>query len=307
MKFITHPIICLLAISLSLSAQTAEVPKDRITALREAMSDPSGKQVLIAAHRGDWRNHPENSLAAIRSCVTAGFDIVEIDVRLTADRQPVIIHDKTLDRSTDGEGGVSRRTLASLREIRLRDHAGHPTGEGIPTLREALEACRGQILVFIDKAELCLPEVAAVVSEMKMDDQVILFLRERMTEDSFRRQFAPLVGSRVLFIPLIRTADGPASDYISSVERYLNPVAYALEFDKPDFDLGAISKELSGHGARLLVSPLWPSICGGYDDETAVRNPDATWGRLLRTGTTIMVTDRPHEMLGYLRSESRHP
>jgi glycerophosphoryl diester phosphodiesterase len=307
MRSFLLPIICCGTLILTLSAETPGSPENRIPVLREAISDPSGKHVLIAAHRGDWRNHPENSLAAIRSCIAAGLGIVEIDVRLTADRQPVVIHDKMLGRATDGEGRISQRTLASLREIRLKDHAGNLTGERIPTLREALELCRGRILVFIDKAELCLPEVAAVVSEMKLDDQVILFLRERMTAESFRHQFAPLVGSRVIFIPLIRIKDGPASDYIASVEKYLDPPAYAVEFDQPDFDLASISAELANHKARLLVSSLWPPVCGGFDDETATRDPGAAWGYLLQAGTSVMVTDRPFEMLHYLRTKSRHP
>lgn len=75
---------------------------------------------MVAAHRACWKQAPENSLAAIRDCIALGVDIVEIDVRQTRDGQFVIIHDSTVDRTTDGRGRVEQFSLADLRQLRLR-------------------------------------------------------------------------------------------------------------------------------------------------------------------------------------------
>lgn len=65
------------------------------------------KKVLVVAHRGDWRNAPENSLQAFQNCIAMGVDMIEIDLKMTKDNQLVIMHDNTIDRTTDGKGKVS--------------------------------------------------------------------------------------------------------------------------------------------------------------------------------------------------------
>lgn len=61
------------------------------------------KKVLVVAHRGDWRNAPENSLQAFQNCIAMGVDMIEIDLKMTKDNQLVIMHDNTIDRTTDGK------------------------------------------------------------------------------------------------------------------------------------------------------------------------------------------------------------
>ena len=91
---------------------------------------------LIVAHRGDPRRHAENSLAGFRSALDAGADAVELDVRLTLDGIPVVMHDADISRTTDGVGFVHETTLEELRRLRLAGEAD----ERPPTLREALHA-----------------------------------------------------------------------------------------------------------------------------------------------------------------------
>ena len=77
-----------------------------IKSLKNADSD----RVIVVAHRGDWRNAPENSLQAIKNCIDMGVDIVEIDVRETKDGHLVLMHDKTINRTTNGKGKVNSWT-----------------------------------------------------------------------------------------------------------------------------------------------------------------------------------------------------
>ena len=76
--------------------------------------------VLVAAHRGDWRNYPENSLEGINSAIEMGVDIVELDLQCTKDSVLILMHDNTLDRTTTGKGNVSKYTLDEIRKLNLK-------------------------------------------------------------------------------------------------------------------------------------------------------------------------------------------
>ena len=75
------------------------------------------KRPWVVAHRGYRGLYPENTLAAFEAAIAVGADMVELDVCLTRDRVPVVIHDKTLYRTTDGKGLVSEHSLSELKEL----------------------------------------------------------------------------------------------------------------------------------------------------------------------------------------------
>jgi glycerophosphoryl diester phosphodiesterase len=107
---------------------------------------------LVAAHRGGAALWPENSLMAFRGAAALGVDALEFDVHLTADGEPVVIHDATLDRTTTGRGPVRAMTSTELRTVRLLDRAGAPSEERVPTLAEVLD-------VAATSAVMVLPEI----------------------------------------------------------------------------------------------------------------------------------------------------
>jgi len=123
----------------------------------------------VIAHRGASRRAPENTLAAFRLAFELGADGIELDTKLTADGQVVVLHDATLDRTTTGRGPVSRRTLQELRKLDAGVHFGAEfAGEPIPTLLEVLEALGPQALVNIEVANYAalfdqLPETVAAL------------------------------------------------------------------------------------------------------------------------------------------------
>lgn len=96
-----------------------------------AWRPPAWAPPSVTAHRGGALEAPENTLAAIRNAVQRGADIVEFDVRSTSDHQLVLLHDRTLDRTTDCTGEVFTKTLAEVRECRTEGSA-HP----VPTFDE---------------------------------------------------------------------------------------------------------------------------------------------------------------------------
>src|SRR5712691_1536784 len=92
----------------------------------------------IAAHRGGAALWPENSLAAFAGALALGVDLLEFDVHQSADGEVVVIHDATLERTTEGAGAVYAQPAAALRRLRLRDRDGALTDERVPLLDDVL-------------------------------------------------------------------------------------------------------------------------------------------------------------------------
>lgn len=92
----------------------------------------------LAAHRGGGALWPENSLRAFREALALGVDLLELDVHLSADGVPVVIHDASLDRTTEGTGAVGAHAVADLTRLRLRGPDGTLAEERLPTLDDVL-------------------------------------------------------------------------------------------------------------------------------------------------------------------------
>jgi glycerophosphoryl diester phosphodiesterase len=97
---------------------------------------------LVVAHRGASAAYPENTLASFQGAVEAGADVVELDVRLTADEVAIILHDPDVSATTNGSGFVHALTLDQVKRLDASGGRGRPTE--IPTLREALEFLSGR-------------------------------------------------------------------------------------------------------------------------------------------------------------------
>lgn len=103
------------------------------------------RRPLVVAHAGCAGLAPENTLAGVRIALELGVDAIEVDLHSTADGVPVLLHDDTVDRTTDGSGDVRAMTLAQVRRLDAgaRQHGGRFRGEPLPTLAEALQLTRG--------------------------------------------------------------------------------------------------------------------------------------------------------------------
>ena len=102
--------------------------------------------IFLYAHRGASAEAPENTLAAFRRALAAGADGIELDVHLSADGTPMVIHDDTLERTTDGCGPVAAHPLAALQGLDAGSwFAPHFAGEPLPTLAETLQLLAGRL------------------------------------------------------------------------------------------------------------------------------------------------------------------
>ena len=111
-----------------------------------------GGATLVGGHRGNPAEHPENTLASFQSAIELGVDLIECDVHLSGDGALVVIHDHTLERTTDGSGLVRQHTLAELREL----DAG--AGERLPVLAEVCELVRdGGVGLCIETKQVPIP------------------------------------------------------------------------------------------------------------------------------------------------------
>lgn len=98
----------------------------------------------IMGHRGTPREEPENTLRSLRRALEIGVDAVEVDVHLSRDGRVVVIHDDTVDRTTNGHGRVRDLTFAELRKL----DAGK--GERLPSLEEVIDLVRGRAHLVVE-------------------------------------------------------------------------------------------------------------------------------------------------------------
>lgn len=165
------------------------------------------QKVLRIGHRGAAGHAPENSLAAIRKGIALGVDFVEIDVRRTADGVLVVLHDGTVNRTTNGKGRVDRLCLRDIEKLNAGD------GEHIPTLDEVLRVARGEAGLMLElKVKGVAPQTVEVVREAGFRDPVIYasFLHDELKHV---RTVDPGASLMVLFGSLSRISVPHAMKY----------------------------------------------------------------------------------------------
>lgn len=215
--------------------------------------------VLGIAHRGASRYAPENTLAAIRLALDHGAPAVECDVQRTKDRHLVVIHDQTVDRTTDGRGPVAAHALEDL----LRLDAGRwfgPAfaGERIPTLDEVLEVAGGRALLKLEIKngptfyEGIEQQMVEAIGRRGMEEDVLLI---SFDHESLRRvrALSPRIATGILYAA--RLVDGPGAARAAGAD------ALCISWDYATGDVVS-----GGHGAGLGVF-VWT-----VDDEDVARH-----------------------------------
>lgn len=278
----------------------------RVTKLLENFRNSEGDDVIVVAHRGDWRNAPENSIQAIENCIAMGVDMVELDVQKTKDNHLVIMHDKRLDRTTTGKGFVSDWTLDSLKTLSLKNGLGNPEMfHKIPTLEEALIAAKGKVLVNLDKCYAYFDEALQVVQKTETENQVLIkgFYK---TVEEVQNDLGTTVDS-VLFMPVFHLdRQKNIEKLIDGYQEKIKPLAIELIFEKDTSGVINQLSQIKKKGSRIWVNSLWGSLNAGYEDELAVKNTDSIYGWYLEKGVNIIQTDRPQLLLDYLREKGLH-
>ena len=260
--------------------------------------------VIVVAHRGDWRNFPENSLEAIDNAIKMGVDIVELDVKKTKDGELILMHDRTLDRTTTGKGLVSENTLSDIRKLNLRNGCNIRTIHKVPTLEEALLHAKGKIMINLDQADLYFDQIYELMKKTGTTKQIIMKGRRPVAE--VKKQFGDYLED-VIYMPIVDLDASGAEKHIEAFIKDMSPVAFELLFVK---DTNLLPKKFATtlNGRSLIwYNTLWDTMAGGHDDDMSLQNPDSGYGYLIDTlGCRIIQTDRPACLLDYLRKRKLH-
>ena len=277
---------------------------DKIVA---AMHDASTRYVVVVAHRGDWRNYPENSIPAIESVIRMGVDVMELDVKMTRDSVLVLSHDWTLNRTTTGSGNISDYTYEQLLAFDLkRGHGIAIPGLKIPTLRQALEVCKDRIVVNVDQGFDYYDQVLAITEELGMTDQVLI--KNGQPLDKVQQRMSRHA-HKMMYMPVVSVAAGSDmttfNSYLASPEAV--PIAFELCFDTLDDNVKNTARRVLDAGSKVWVNTIWGSLCGDHDDDRAYDSPDPdkVYGPILDLGTSIIQTDRPEFLIKYLEKKGR--
>jgi glycerophosphoryl diester phosphodiesterase len=254
-------------------------------------------EVGVSGHRGASAELPENTLAAFRRALELGADGVELDVALTADGVAVVLHDSTVDRTTDGTGAVADLTLDLVRAL---DAGG---GERVPTLDEVLALAAGRAEVNIEiKAADAAPAVAAVVAR---HPDLTWFASsgqwEALTE---LQQLVP--GARVYPLTLgVATPDhlralGRAAGY--DEERMEAEIARFSHLGRPLHEALEFAMRIGAAGVSTWAEGLGPDdvdaihAAGLSAWVWTINDPDRA-EELMRMGVDAICTDHPAALL----------
>lgn len=302
----------LLILSLAVSALVAcastdkHDEQDKTKDSQVGLTLPHPDYVMVVAHRSCWRVAPENSLAAVQACINSSVDMVEVDVRRTKDGHLVVLHDESVDRTTNGSGLVSNMTLEEVQALKLRNNDGGKgaeiTEQNIPTLADLFELAKGKILINLDVKQDVREQAIALANEMGMLNQILVKMtvdKPKQKERALKMDFLKYVA----FMPIIHQDGIPPGRKINSLQ-VLNPVAFEVVF-KTDTFLIATAKAAHQNHDLVWVNTMWERLSPGHSDDIAMHNPDAHWGHLIRAGANIIQTDRPLHLIKYLKQSAR--
>jgi glycerophosphoryl diester phosphodiesterase len=252
-------------------------------------------RTLAIAHRGGAGLWPENTLYAFERAAALGVDVIEIDVRATADGELVVFHDEGVERTTDGAGRVGSLTLAELKRLdaahRFSPDGGQSfphrgSGVSVPTLREVFEALPR--MRFNIEPKQTVPSIAAplcrLIREYGMTDRVLIASFSRATLVEFRRECPEVATS---------AATGEVASFLTlhgaGLAASYGPSMQALQVPEHAGALRVLTREFveAAHGRNLRVH-AWTV------------NAEGDMRRLVEMGVDGVMTDYPDRLLKVL-------
>jgi glycerophosphoryl diester phosphodiesterase len=251
----------------------------------------AGPRPRLFGHRGAAGVAPENTMPSFRRAVESGVDALELDVHATRDGVVVVLHDPTLDRTTDGHGPVRERTFEELRE---RDAGFHFPGEAfrgrgvrVPALEELLdEFPRTALNIEIKQAEPPIEDaVVSLLERRRAEGRVMLAAEDHAILERIRRR-APLVATSMSYVEAQEFFERCFS---GSLEGYA-PAARALQIPARFGDVELVTPQtLAAAHAHGLEMHVWTV------------NDEAEMERLLRLGVDGVMSDFPARLVAVAR------
>lgn len=228
---------------------------------------------LTIGHRGAAALEPENTLRGFRKAIEIGVDYVEFDIHRCKSGELVVIHDETVDRTTNGKGFVADLTLQELKKL----DAGK--GEGIPTLQEVVDVCKGKIKMYIELKATGLENdtVAAIIDNSVVESSMVKsFFHEysKNVKEIAEAKNLPLkTGILIVGNPvnIVEVAKAAKADFVSANHYFVD---------------GRMVKLLKNAGLGITV---W-NCNNEYDIK-----------KMVKLGVDMMASDRPDLLLRVLK------
>lgn len=257
-------------------------PPTENTDLDVCVRNPACTDKLALGHRGTgslslWA--PENTIAALEMAWEMGADSIEVDVRETSDGVLVLMHDSTVDRTTNGTGRVDEMTLAEIKALTAYSFNPAVPAQTVPTFLEALQCLHGKTLVDVDIKDATMSTLVADIVAAGMLDAAYLLIGS-VSEGLAARAVHP----DVALMPKVHSADD-----VYAFEAALSPIVF-FEPDVEDVNQ-AFLEAVCSTGARLHLDAL------GFYDILG----ELGFSIMLDLGADIIQTDRLPVLVPYLR------
>ncbi len=245
---------------------------------------------IISGHRGQkTTGFAENSIEALEEVLRYTPAVFEVDPRLTKDSVIVLMHDATLERTTNGRGKVSDYTLAELKKLRLKDLQGKITNHQIPTLKEAIEWSRGKTILNLDKKDVPIALMAQKLEEY--DKETVVMVTVHNAEQAIyyhnknkNRMFSAFIKNEDDFRKF-ENSGVPWSQMIA----YIGP-----RIKKED---NRIYKLLNAKGVMCMIS-----AASTYDKLNEPSEREKAYKDIIKDGASIIESDYPIEVYKAINS-----
>ena len=281
--YATRLVLFFLFVNITLFAQ-----ESNLKYIIKEFNNAKSNTILVAAHRGAHIGNCENSILSTKQSIKMGVDIIELDVKISKDGIPMLMHDGTINRTTNGKGKIEDYTLAELKKFRLKSWLGIQTDETIPTFEEVLKITNGKIMIDIDLKTGNLKPIVEVIKRMKMENQVFYFDNDYDALCSIRE-----MDKKSLFMP--RAYSYEMAD---SALQIFNPSVVHID---PSFYTKKVTNLLRKNNARIWINSL-----GEADAKMRYGDMEEVFGELTKYGANIIQTNEPAMLLEYLRAVGLH-
>lgn len=256
------------------------------------------------AHRGLWNPAPENSLAAVQNCIDHHVYLIELDMQLTKDGHIVLMHDSTVDRTTNGSGEIDQLTLREIKQLSLKELNGGPnaknTKEQVPTLLEVLPMIKGKAMVNADKAWDFRHELYTLVEQHDLLDHFML------KSDKPVEQLTAFFDSNPRNMLYMHKLSDQNLHQLDMLLETVSPTAIELLFYTENDNVvsdGIISK-LKGQ-TNLWGNALDFAENARRSDSLSLLDPDKGWGWFIDRGITLIQTDYSLQFMDYAEKKMK--
>lgn len=250
------------------------------------------------AHRGLWNPAPENSLPAVQSCIDHKIHLIELDMQLTKDGHIVLMHDTTVDRTTNGSGEIEQLTLREIKELSLKELNGGPnaktTKEKVPTLLDVLPMIKGKAMINADKAWDLRHELYKLVEQHDLFDHFML------KSDKPVEQLTAFFDSNPRNMYYMHKLSEKNLHQLDMLLEIISPTAIELLFYTADDEVisDAVISKLKGQ-TNLWGNALDFAENARHSDSLSLLDPDKGWGWFIDRGITLIQTDYSLQFLDY--------